>query len=43
VPAIIFGLSKHSGFLSGTTLRYDGGEGQIKNSAVSSGSRKTVT
>ncbi len=43
VPPIIFGLSKHSGFLSGTTLRYDGGEGQIKSSAVSSGSRKTTT
>jgi NAD(P)-dependent dehydrogenase (short-subunit alcohol dehydrogenase family) len=43
VPAIIFGLSKHSGLLSGTTLRYDGGEGQIKNSAVTSGSRKTAS
>lgn len=41
VPAIIFGLSRHAGLLSGTTLRFDGGEGQIKRSAVTDGSRKT--
>jgi NAD(P)-dependent dehydrogenase (short-subunit alcohol dehydrogenase family) len=43
VPSIVFGLSKHACLLSGTTLRYDGGEGQIKNSAVTSGSRKAAT
>lgn len=42
VPAIIFGLSKHARLLSGTTLRLDGGEGQIKHSAVTSGSRKSA-
>jgi NAD(P)-dependent dehydrogenase (short-subunit alcohol dehydrogenase family) len=40
VPAVIFGLSRHARLLSGTTLRYDGGEGQIKSGAVSAGSRK---
>ena len=43
VPAMIFGLSKHAGLLSGTTLRYDGGEGQIKRDAVAGASRKTAT
>jgi hypothetical protein len=43
VPAIVFGLSKHARLLSGTTLRYDGGEGQIKHSAVTAGSRKTAS
>lgn len=42
VPAIIFGLSKHARLLSGTTLRYDGGEGQIRNGAVTAGSRKSA-
>lgn len=40
VPAIIFGLSKHSKLLSGTTLRFDAGEGQIRKSAVTDGSKK---
>lgn len=40
VPAVIWGMSSHAKLLSGTTLRYDGGEGQIKASAVSKGSRK---
>ncbi len=40
VPAIIFGLSKHSRLLSGTTLRFDAGEGQIRKSAVTDGSKK---
>lgn len=40
VPAIVFALSRHAGLLSGATLRFDGGEGQIRSSAVSSGSRK---
>lgn len=43
VPAIVFGLSKHATLLSGTTLRYDGGEGQIKSGAVSGGSRKAAS
>ncbi len=40
VPAVIFSLSRHAQLFSGTTLRLDGGEGQIKTSAVISGSRK---
>jgi NAD(P)-dependent dehydrogenase (short-subunit alcohol dehydrogenase family) len=40
VPGIIFGLSKHSRLLSGTTLRFDAGEGQIRKSAVTDGSKK---
>jgi len=40
VPAIIFGLSRHAALMSGTTLRFDGGEGQIKSSAVTDGSKK---
>ncbi len=43
VPSIIFGLSRHAGLLSGTTLRFDGGEGQIKTSAVTSGSKKAAS
>lgn len=43
VPAIIFALSKHATLLSGTTLRYDGGEGQIKVGAVSGGSKRAAT
>lgn len=42
VPAIIFGLSKHSRLLSGTTLRFDAGEGQIRKSAVTDGSKKAL-
>lgn len=40
VPAIIFGLSKHSKLLTGTTLRFDAGEGQIRKSAITDGSKK---
>lgn len=40
VPAIIFGLSRHARLLTGTTLRFDAGEGQIKANAVTAGSRK---
>jgi galactose dehydrogenase len=40
VPSIIFGLSRHAALLTGTTLRFDGGEGQIRAGAVTSGSRK---
>lgn len=40
VPAIIFGLSRHSRLLSGATLRFDAGEGQIRKSAVTDGSKK---
>ena len=43
VPAIIFSLSRHARLLSGTTLRYDGGEGQIKSGAVAAGSRKEAS
>ena len=43
VPAIIFGLSKHSRLLSGTTLRFDAGEGQVKTNAVTAGSKKATS
>ncbi|HYD18535.1 MAG TPA: SDR family oxidoreductase [Patescibacteria group bacterium] len=43
VPAIIFSLSKHSRLLSGTTLRFDAGEGQVKSSAVTAGSKKAAS
>jgi 3-oxoacyl-[acyl-carrier protein] reductase len=38
VPAVIFAMSRHAGLLSGTTLRFDGGEGQVKAGAVIAGS-----
>lgn len=37
--AVIFNLSRHAGILSGTTLRYDSGDGQLQNSAVKNGSK----
>lgn len=40
VPMVVFGLSSHAKLLTGTTLRYDGGEGQVKTGAVAKGSRK---
>ncbi len=43
VPSVIFALSRHAQLISGTTLRVDAGEGQIKSSAVISGSRKGAT
>lgn len=41
VPAVIFALSRYAALLSGTIVRFDGGEGQIKQGAVAVGSRKT--
>ncbi|MDE1151624.1 MAG: SDR family NAD(P)-dependent oxidoreductase [Micavibrio sp.] len=40
VPSLVFSLSHYAGLLSGATLRLDGGEGQIKTSAVTDGSKK---
>jgi NAD(P)-dependent dehydrogenase (short-subunit alcohol dehydrogenase family) len=40
VPMLVFALSSYAGLLAGTTLRYDGGEGQLRGGAIEAGSRK---
>jgi NAD(P)-dependent dehydrogenase (short-subunit alcohol dehydrogenase family) len=39
VPAVVFAVSSQAKILSGTILRFDGGDGQIKSSAVTGSSK----